>query len=82
MAALAYQAGYAERAFDLATLAAREQNQRGRPADALKAHGIKKIDAVLLTHHHRDTCAAAGKYLADKVPVRAPKASAAWSLQR
>src|SRR5437879_32464 len=48
------------------------------PADSLKARGVKKIDAVLLTHHHRDTCAAVGKYRADKVPVRAPKASAAW----
>ncbi len=48
------------------------------PADGLKKHGIQKIDAVLLTHHHRDVCAALAKYLADKVPVRAPKASAAW----
>src|SRR5919201_7099399 len=32
------------------------------PADGLKAHGINKIDAVLLTHHHRDTCAATSKY--------------------
>jgi glyoxylase-like metal-dependent hydrolase (beta-lactamase superfamily II) len=48
------------------------------PADGLKAHGIKKIGAVLLTHHHRDTGAAVGKYLADKVSVRAPKASAEW----
>jgi glyoxylase-like metal-dependent hydrolase (beta-lactamase superfamily II) len=47
-------------------------------AEGLKAHGVKKIDAVLLTHHHRDTCAALGKYLAEKVPVRAPKASAEW----
>src|SRR5205807_3358276 len=38
------------------------------PADGLTAHGIKKIDTVLLTHHHRDTCAAVAKYLADKVP--------------
>src|SRR6516225_8459062 len=48
------------------------------PPDGLKAHGVKKIDAVLLTHHHRDTCAAIGKYLADKVSVRAPKTSAEW----
>jgi glyoxylase-like metal-dependent hydrolase (beta-lactamase superfamily II) len=46
--------------------------------DGLKALGIKKIDAVLLTHHHRHVCAAVGKYLADKVPVRAPKASVPW----
>ncbi len=46
--------------------------------DGLKAQGTKTIDAVLLTHHHRDTAAFAGRYLADKVPVRAPKASADW----
>jgi tetratricopeptide (TPR) repeat protein len=40
MAGLAYQAGHAERAFDLARLAAREQSERGRPADALKANHI------------------------------------------
>jgi glyoxylase-like metal-dependent hydrolase (beta-lactamase superfamily II) len=48
------------------------------PADGLKKHGVKKIEAVLLTHHHRDTCAAVGGFLADKVPVRAPKESAEW----
>src|SRR5262249_43988597 len=47
-----------------------------RPADDLKAQGIKKIDGVLLTHHHRDSCAAAAKFLADHIPVRAPAASA------
>ena len=46
--------------------------------DGLKAQGMKKIDAVLLTHHHRDTAAFAARFLADKVPVRAPKASAEW----
>jgi tetratricopeptide (TPR) repeat protein len=40
MAGLAYQAGDAERAFDLARSAAREQSERGRPADALKANHI------------------------------------------
>lgn len=40
MAGLAYQAGHAERAFDLARLAAREQSERGRPADALKANHL------------------------------------------
>src|SRR5262249_7648187 len=44
----------------------------------LQAHGVQKIDAVLLTHHHRDTAAFAGRYLADGVAVRAPKASAEW----
>jgi glyoxylase-like metal-dependent hydrolase (beta-lactamase superfamily II) len=47
-------------------------------ADGLKPHGVKQIDAVLLTHHHRDSAAWAARYLADKVPVRAPKASAPW----
>jgi glyoxylase-like metal-dependent hydrolase (beta-lactamase superfamily II) len=47
-------------------------------AEGLKAHGIKKIDAVLLTHHHRDTCAAAGRFLAAGVKVRAPRAAAEW----
>src|SRR6266542_4109212 len=47
-------------------------------ADDLKAQGIKKIDGVLLTHHHRDSCAAAGKFLADRISVRAPAASAPW----
>src|SRR5262249_45610794 len=48
------------------------------PSDGLKAHGVKKVEGVLLTHHHRDVVAASGRYLADKVPVRAPKASAEW----
>jgi glyoxylase-like metal-dependent hydrolase (beta-lactamase superfamily II) len=46
--------------------------------DGLRAQGVKTIDAVLLTHHHRDTAAFAGRYLDDGVPVRAPKASAEW----
>jgi tetratricopeptide (TPR) repeat protein len=40
MAELAYQAGHADKAFDFARLAAREQSARGRPADALKANHI------------------------------------------
>src|SRR5262249_8766268 len=40
--------------------------------------GGKTIDAVLLTHHHRDTAAYAGNHLAAGVPVRASKASAEW----
>jgi glyoxylase-like metal-dependent hydrolase (beta-lactamase superfamily II) len=47
-------------------------------AEGLKAHGIKKIDAVLLTHHHRDSCAAARRLLAENIKVRASKASAEW----
>jgi glyoxylase-like metal-dependent hydrolase (beta-lactamase superfamily II) len=46
-------------------------------AEGLKVLGVTKI-AVLLTHHHRDTCAAAGRFLAEGVPVRAPKAAAEW----
>lgn len=40
MAALAYQAGRAEKAFDLARLVAGEQSERGRPADALRANHL------------------------------------------
>jgi glyoxylase-like metal-dependent hydrolase (beta-lactamase superfamily II) len=47
-------------------------------ADGLKKHGVRTIDAVLLTHHHRDTAAFAGNFLAQHVPVRAPRASAEW----
>jgi glyoxylase-like metal-dependent hydrolase (beta-lactamase superfamily II) len=46
--------------------------------DGLKKYGVEKIETVLLTHHHRDTCAFADKLLAGKVPVRAPKAGADW----
>jgi glyoxylase-like metal-dependent hydrolase (beta-lactamase superfamily II) len=50
------------------------------PQDAagLKAHGVKTIEGVLLTHHQRDACAAVDRLLADKISVRAPKASAEW----
>ena len=40
--------------------------------------GVKKVELVLLTHHHRDTCAAADKFLADGVPVGALKTAADW----
>jgi glyoxylase-like metal-dependent hydrolase (beta-lactamase superfamily II) len=49
-----------------------------RGADGLAARGVKKIEMVLLTHHHRDTCAWAERFLADGVPVRASKAAAEW----
>ncbi len=49
-------------------------------ADGLSKAGVKTIDAVLLTHHHRDTCSAVPSFLTTKVPVRAPKASAEWLL--
>jgi glyoxylase-like metal-dependent hydrolase (beta-lactamase superfamily II) len=48
------------------------------PPESLKPHGVTKIDAVLLTHHHRDSCAAAGRFLAAGVPVRAPREAAEW----
>ncbi len=51
-----------------------------RGPEELREHGVKTIDAVLLTHHHRDSCASINRYRADKVPVRAPKASAEWLL--
>src|SRR5262249_917666 len=47
-------------------------------ADGLRQQGVRKPEAVLLSHHHRDTCAAAAGYLAARVPVRAAKASAEW----
>ncbi|MBY0523700.1 MAG: MBL fold metallo-hydrolase [Gemmataceae bacterium] len=47
-------------------------------ADGLKATGVRQVEMVLLTHHHFDTCAAADRYLAAKVPVRAPEKSAEW----
>ncbi len=46
------------------------------PPDAVSELGAKTVEAVLLTHHHRDTAAFAGEYRAKKVPVRAPKESA------
>jgi glyoxylase-like metal-dependent hydrolase (beta-lactamase superfamily II) len=52
-----------------------------RLADArapLARCGVKTIDFVLLTHHHRDTCEAATAFLKAGVPVRAAKASADW----
>ncbi|MBY0228871.1 MAG: MBL fold metallo-hydrolase, partial [Gemmataceae bacterium] len=45
--------------------------------DALKKRGIVPV-LVLLTHHHHDTLAAVEALLKDKVPVRAPAASAPW----
>ncbi|MCI0455590.1 MAG: MBL fold metallo-hydrolase [Gemmataceae bacterium] len=49
-------------------------------AEGLKARGVKKVELVLLTHHHRDSCSAAGNLLRAGVTVRAPKASAEWLL--
>jgi glyoxylase-like metal-dependent hydrolase (beta-lactamase superfamily II) len=48
------------------------------PPDGLKPHGVKKVDLVLLTHHHRDGLAAVSTYLDQRVTVRAPAAAAPW----
>src|SRR4051812_27817259 len=47
-------------------------------AEGLAAAGVKQVETVLLTHHHRDTTAHAAGFLRDRVPVRAPKASLPW----
>jgi glyoxylase-like metal-dependent hydrolase (beta-lactamase superfamily II) len=44
----------------------------------LKAHKVSQVDAVLLTHHHRDIAAYASQYRAAAVPVRASKVAAQW----
>jgi glyoxylase-like metal-dependent hydrolase (beta-lactamase superfamily II) len=46
--------------------------------EGLKPLGVRTIEAVLLTHHHRDSCAAAAGLLAAGVKVRAPQTSAEW----
>jgi glyoxylase-like metal-dependent hydrolase (beta-lactamase superfamily II) len=66
-------AGYALRSGERALLIDAPSGVAG-----LRAGGVKKIDGVLLTHHHRDTCAAAGQLLRDGIPVRASKESAEW----
>jgi len=48
------------------------------PGDGLKEFNVKTIDEVLLTHHDRDTVAAADTFLKAKAPVRASKISAEW----
>lgn len=50
------------------------------PPDAVKELGVKSVEAVLLTHHHRDTAAFASEYRMAKVAVLAPKASADYLL--
>ncbi len=44
----------------------------------LEKFGAKKIDKVLLTHHHRDSCAALNQYLKAGTPVLAPEKSQPW----
>src|SRR5205085_11922194 len=46
-------------------------------ADGLAALGVRKVDSVLLTHYHRDVCAAVGTLL-KTTTVRAPVKAAEW----
>ncbi|MBN9522402.1 MBL fold metallo-hydrolase [bacterium] len=48
------------------------------PPDALKALHVESIDAVLLTHHHRDTAAFAAAYRKAGVAVRTSKEAGEW----
>jgi glyoxylase-like metal-dependent hydrolase (beta-lactamase superfamily II) len=50
----------------------------GVEIQALQKNDVTKVEQVLLTHHHRDTCAQVAGLLAAGVQVRAPKASAEW----
>src|SRR4051812_14024223 len=47
------------------------------PPEGLYKRGVKRIERVLLTHHHRDSLAAV-THLTKGVPVQAPLASAPW----
>ena len=53
--------------------AARQANLAG-----LRPHGVKSVESVLVTHHHRDTAAQVGHFLKSGIRVRAPKLSAPW----
>ncbi|MCS7014569.1 MAG: MBL fold metallo-hydrolase [Gemmatales bacterium] len=44
----------------------------------LKRLRITKIDMVLLTHHHRDSCWQAAELVRQGIRIRGPKAAAAW----
>ncbi|HEV3439402.1 MAG TPA: MBL fold metallo-hydrolase, partial [Gemmata sp.] len=46
--------------------------------DVVDELGVKTVEAVLLTHHHRDTVAHAAEYHKKGISVRAPKESADW----
>jgi glyoxylase-like metal-dependent hydrolase (beta-lactamase superfamily II) len=47
------------------------------PTDGLAAHGVRTIDAVLLTHYHREVCAALPALLKSTI-VKAPPKAAEW----
>jgi glyoxylase-like metal-dependent hydrolase (beta-lactamase superfamily II) len=46
--------------------------------DGLKNAGVEAVETILLTHHHRDTCAATKSMRAARIPVRAAKVAAEW----
>jgi glyoxylase-like metal-dependent hydrolase (beta-lactamase superfamily II) len=48
------------------------------PAGFRTAAKIDKVELVLLTHHHLDSCALAADYIKQRIPVRAAKASIPW----
>jgi glyoxylase-like metal-dependent hydrolase (beta-lactamase superfamily II) len=48
------------------------------PPDSLAQLGVEQVEAVLLTHHHRDTAAFAADFRKKGVAVRAAKESADW----
>ncbi len=50
------------------------------PPAAVAELGAKSVDAVLLTHHHRDTATFAHEYRAKNVPVRAAKEATEYLL--
>src|SRR5205823_2162071 len=43
------------------------------PPDAVRELGVETVEAVVLTHHHRDAAAFAADYRKAAVPVRAAK---------
>ncbi len=69
----AFPAGYALVDGENALLIDAPQDSSG-----LAAHGIKRVEGVLLTHYHRGTCAAVGQFLKNGVKVRAAKGAADW----
>ena len=48
------------------------------PDDAVDVKGIRKIEAVLLTHYHRDVCRGVPGFLKKGIKVRAPKGTEDW----
>jgi glyoxylase-like metal-dependent hydrolase (beta-lactamase superfamily II) len=48
------------------------------PPDSLAKLGVEQVEAVLLTHHHRDTAAFAADYRKKGVPVRTSKDAVDW----